>query len=67
VVGGMAGYNVPDTGAARVRAVTQIGFEVKVEEDMSLNDETSHGTEEFHWIVFNGEGQRSYQTTRLVI
>jgi hypothetical protein len=48
VLAGMATFNAPDTGAARVDAVTGAGFEVKVEEDMTLNAETGHGVEGIH-------------------
>jgi predicted outer membrane repeat protein len=57
LVAGMATFNASDTAATRIRALTDTGFEIAVEEDTSLNAETGHGTESFHWIAFNGEGE----------
>jgi serralysin len=57
VVAGMATFNASDTAATRMTALTATGFDIHVEEDTSLNAETSHGTETFHWIAFQGEGE----------
>jgi hypothetical protein len=57
VVAGIASYRYTDTVDTRLRALTDTGFEVQVEEDTSLNPEISHGAETFHWIAFNGVGE----------
>jgi hypothetical protein len=56
VVAGMATFNASDTAGTRMRALDAAGFDIHVEEDSSLNAETGHGTETFHWIAFDGDG-----------
>lgn len=57
VVAGISTYNFTDTVDTRLRALTDNGFQVHVEEDTSLNSEIAHGLETIDWIAFNGVGE----------
>ncbi|MFT7028472.1 MAG: hypothetical protein ACJAVS_002709, partial [Paracoccaceae bacterium] len=54
VVAGLASYTASDPANARIDAMDDTGFSVRVEEDVSLNPETGHGVETFHWAAFDG-------------
>jgi hypothetical protein len=56
VVAGMASFNGTDAAAARLQGVTDAGFEIMVEEDLTHDAETFHAAESLHWIAFN-QGQ----------
>jgi hypothetical protein len=53
VLAGMTSYNGADTGAARIGAITDAGFDVQVQEDLTLDAELSHALESVHWIAVN--------------
>jgi hypothetical protein len=56
VLVGLRSYNASDPANARAQGVTPAGFALRVEEDISLNAETSHGAETFSWATFDSAG-----------
>lgn len=57
VVAGIASFAGPDAAAARLGSLSGAGFEAWVEEDLSLNPETSHRAEDIAWLAFDGATQ----------
>lgn len=53
VMAGIASYNANDAANAAIASVDAGGFDLRVAEDRSLNAETGHATEEFHWVAFD--------------
>jgi hypothetical protein len=54
LLAGISSFVASDPANARVQALGAAGFEIRVEEDPSLNPETSHGVETFDWAAFDG-------------
>jgi hypothetical protein len=53
VLAGMTSYNGADTGVARIGAITDAGFDVQVQEDLTRDAELGHAVESVHWIAVN--------------
>lgn len=50
---GMQSTNDSDTAALRIRAITKSGFQVKVEEEQSLDQEVTHGAESVGFLAIS--------------